>query len=176
MFICQFKLSILSIPFQRKKKHTNVYQLYRLLTVGHTRLRVSIITRLLGLIKYDNRTSMPFMSITACSLTVLCWTLTATLRPSCVVATWTWAKDAAPTGSAENEVNSSSGWEKDQIDIYNKQAMDIEDLKLLTKRYKCHNVFLFQKVWEIWQRKLLCNEHVLSFCKNRLSLKGKNHS
>lgn len=52
-------------------------------------------------------TSITIMSLVLWRWTLGCWTLTATVLPSCNTALWTWAKEAAPWGLSSNATNSS---------------------------------------------------------------------
>lgn len=47
------------------------------------------------------------MSLELCAWTFGCWTFTATVRPSCSTALWTWAREAAPRGVSSKLRNKS---------------------------------------------------------------------
>lgn len=55
-------------------------------------------------------TSITNMSLELCCWTLGCWTLTATVLPSCSTALWTWAKEAAPWGVSSKKANNSDSW------------------------------------------------------------------
>lgn len=55
-------------------------------------------------------TSIVFKSTSEFPFTVGCCTFRAIMRPSFNVALWTWARDAAPSGSGSKLSNSSSGF------------------------------------------------------------------
>lgn len=59
-------------------------------------------------------TSIVIISLELCLWTLGCWTLTATVRPSCNTALWTWAKEAAPWGFSSKETNNSDNCKREE--------------------------------------------------------------
>lgn len=57
--------------------------------------------------QFSALTSITIISLMLWRWTLGCWTLTATVLPSCNTALWTWAKEAAPWGFSSNATNNS---------------------------------------------------------------------
>lgn len=57
--------------------------------------------------QFSALTSITIISLVLWRWTLGCWTLTATVLPSCNTALWTWAKEAAPRGLSSNATNNS---------------------------------------------------------------------